>query len=89
MAELPPPMTATFLPRDFSPLSPFFFIGIEIPQEFDAAVNILQVFTGHAHLLALVGAGGEIDIIKVFFQFGKGDILADAGIADGFPRPGP
>ena len=57
------------------------FIGIEIPEELDAAVDALQLFAGDAHLLALVGAGGQIDIVEILIELRKGNVLADAGVA--------
>ena len=62
-------------------LCPGAFVGVEIPEELDAAVDALELLAGDAHLLALVGAGGQIDVVELFADLREGDVFADARLA--------
>ena len=65
----------------FVSLHPCRFIGIEIPQEFDAAVHARLVLPLHAHLLASVRAGCEVNDVEILADLVKGNGLAHTGVA--------
>ena len=60
-------------------LRPGVFMGVEIPEELDAAVDALELLAGDAHLLALVGAGGQVDVVEIFVRSSRRRYLCRRG----------